>query len=41
LHLDYHRDYTELLEKYLANIGFEDYFISQMFENIKFDMDEK
>jgi 16S rRNA U516 pseudouridylate synthase RsuA-like enzyme len=25
----------------LANVGFEDYFISQMFENIKFDMDEK
>lgn len=41
LHLDHHRDYVELTEKYLANQGFEDYFIAQMFENIKFDMDEK
>jgi hypothetical protein len=41
LHLDYHRDYVELIGKYLANKGFEGYFIAQMFENIKFDMDEK
>jgi hypothetical protein len=41
LHLDHHRDYVELIEKYLANKGFETYFIAQMFENIKFDMDEK
>ncbi|MDZ7798224.1 MAG: hypothetical protein U5L76_01250 [Patescibacteria group bacterium] len=41
LHLDYHRDYIELIEKYLANKEFEEYYIAQMFENIKFDMDEK
>lgn len=41
LHLDHNRDYIELIGKYLANKGFEDYFIAQMFENIKFDMDEK
>lgn len=41
LHLDHHRDYVELIGKYLANKGFEKYFIAQMFENIKFDMDEK
>lgn len=41
LHLDHHRDYIELIGKYLSNQGFSDYFIAQMFENIKFDMDEK
>ncbi|MFA5995419.1 MAG: hypothetical protein WCW27_06760 [Patescibacteria group bacterium] len=41
LHLDHHRDYVELIGKYLANKGFEKYFIAQMFENIKFNMDEK
>ena len=41
LHLDHHRDYVELINKYLSNEGFGDYFIAQMFENIKFDMDEK
>ena len=41
LHLDYHRDYEELLGKFLANQGFEDYAIAAMFENIKFDMDSK
>ncbi len=41
LHLDYHRNYTELLNKFLANQDFQDYFIAKMFENIKFDMDEK
>lgn len=41
LHLDHHRDYIELINKWLSNEGFSDYFIAQMFENIKFDMDEK
>ncbi|MBN2572073.1 MAG: hypothetical protein JXA68_08095 [Ignavibacteriales bacterium] len=41
LHLDYRRDYMELVGKCVANKGFEGYCISQMFENIKFDMDEK
>jgi hypothetical protein len=41
LHLDHHRDYIELIGKFLANKDFLDYFIAQMFENIKFDMDEK
>ncbi len=41
LHLDYRRDYVELVNKFLANQGFEDYFIAAMFENIKFDMDER
>ncbi len=41
LHLDHHRDYIELLGKQLANKSFENYFIAEMFENIKFDMDEK
>ena len=41
LHLDHHRDYIELIGKFLSNEGFSDYFIAQMFENIKFDMDEK
>jgi len=41
LHLDYHRDYEEMIGKFLANSGFQDYYIAQMFENIKFDMDYK
>jgi len=41
LHIDHHRDYVELIYKFLANKGFEKYFIAQMFENIKFNMDEK
>ena len=41
LHLDHHRIYVELIDKWLSNEGFSDYFIAQMFENIKFDMDEK
>ncbi len=41
LHLDYHRDYSEMTGKFLSNKKFTDYFIGQMFENIKFDMDEK
>ncbi len=41
LHLDHRRDYVELGGKFLANQGFEEYFIAQMFEKIKFDMDHK
>jgi len=40
LHLDHHRDYTELLQ-WLTNPWWEEYKITKMFENIKFDMDEK
>jgi len=39
--LDYHRDYNELIGIQLANKDFKGYTLSQMFENIKFDMDEK
>ena len=41
LNLDFHRDYNELIGKQLANDGFGNYKIGQMFENIKFTMDEK
>jgi hypothetical protein len=41
LHLDHRHDYVELTGKFLANKGFEEYFIAQMFEKIKFDMDYK
>jgi hypothetical protein len=41
LHLNYNRTYQELLDISLANKGFESYRISSMFENIRFDMDEK
>ncbi len=41
IHLDHHRDYIELIGKNLANKSFTNYSITQMFENIKFDMDEK
>ncbi len=41
LHLNYHRSYSEMTGKFLANKDFTQYFIGQMFENIKFDMDEK
>jgi hypothetical protein len=41
LHLQHHRDYIELSRTYLANQGFETYFIASMFENINFDMDHK
>lgn len=41
LHLDHSRDYVELINKSLTNKGFKTYFIAQMFENIKFNMDEK
>lgn len=36
LHLDHHRDYIELMGKYLSNEDFSDYVIAKMFENIKF-----
>ncbi len=41
LHLDHTRIYNELIGKFLANNDFQTYFISQMYEKIKFDMDEK
>jgi len=41
LHLDYSRSYQELINKSFANQGFAGYLLSQMFENIKFDMDQK
>ncbi len=41
LHLNYHRDYVELIGKYLSNRNFTDYLIGKMFENIKFDMNEE
>lgn len=41
LNLDFHRDYVELLNKSLSNKGYERYQIGEMFENIKFNMDEK
>jgi len=41
LQLDYHRNYEEMINKCLSNINFKEYFINQMFENIKFDMDHK
>lgn len=40
LHLDMRRDYTELRGLFFMNSGFEDFVIYQMYENIKFDMDE-
>ncbi len=39
--LNYHREYTEVKGKALANKKFTKYEISQMFENIKFNLDEK
>jgi len=41
LSLDYHRDYIELIGKSLINKDFNGYIIAWMFENIKFNMDEK
>lgn len=41
LNLNFHREYEELLNKFLKNKGFEMTYFSQMFENIKFNMDEK
>lgn len=39
--LSHFREYNELIYKNLLNKGFESYQIQKMFENIKFDMDEK
>jgi hypothetical protein len=41
IHVDHRREYKELINKTLANKDFTDYFIAEMFENIKFDMDQK
>jgi len=41
LHLDHVRTYNELIGKFFANNDFQTYFISQMYEKIKFDMDEE
>ncbi len=41
LHVDMTREYTELINKYLKNSKFTQYFIAKMFENIKFDINEK
>ena len=41
LHLEHNRRYNEVEGNYLANLGFEDYYIGVMYENIKFDLDEK
>ncbi|MFH0999947.1 MAG: hypothetical protein V1783_03810, partial [Bacteroidota bacterium] len=39
--LSHFREYNELIYKSLLNKRFESYQIQKMFENIKFDMDEK
>lgn len=39
IHLNLHRKYTDLLGIPFKNKGFEGYFISAMFENIKLDID--
>lgn len=41
LHLNHRRDYIRLTGKFLANEGFEKYFLRQMFENIKFETNHK
>ncbi len=41
LHLQHRREYNELINKPFSNKGFEGYAIAMMFENIKFDMDQK
>ncbi|NMC36426.1 hypothetical protein GYA49_05280 [Candidatus Beckwithbacteria bacterium] len=41
IHLDYQRKYNELTNKSLANKDFTDYYIGEIYENIKFDMDHK
>jgi hypothetical protein len=41
LHINNHREYQELINIPLANSKFTDYAISVMFENIKFDIDQK
>lgn len=41
LHLDYKKEYKNIINKHLANKGFEKYYISNMREKIEFDMDNK
>ncbi len=41
LHVDMTREYKEFINKYLKNLKFTDYAIAKMFENIKFDINEK
>jgi hypothetical protein len=41
LNLNFHREYKEVTNKFLENKEFESKYFSQMFENIKFKMDEK
>jgi hypothetical protein len=41
VNLNFHREYKELKNQFLGNKGFENKYISQMFENIKFKMNEK
>jgi len=41
LHLKHQRNYGELINKFFKNKGWEQFIIKEMFENIKFDMDQK
>jgi hypothetical protein len=41
LNLNFHREYKELMNQFLKNKDFEKTFFSQMFEKLKFNMDEK
>ncbi len=41
LHLDHHNEYDELTGKTLMNKNFEKYYMAQVVESIKFDMDYK
>ncbi|MBT3538645.1 hypothetical protein HN481_00785 [Candidatus Parcubacteria bacterium] len=38
---EFRRDYEELIDKFFLNEGFENHYISEMFENIKFKLDHK
>ncbi|MEN9910377.1 MAG: hypothetical protein RLZZ540_3536 [Bacteroidota bacterium] len=40
LNLNFHREYKEMMNQLLKHKGFEKTFFSQMFENLKFNMDE-
>jgi hypothetical protein len=41
INLNFHREYNEVTNVFLENKGFESKYFSQMFENIKFKMNEK
>lgn len=41
IHINYQRNYDEIIGKALANDHFQGYIIGEMFENIRFDMDQK